>query len=96
MLFEVLSKTTEAWDRGEKFSHYQLIPSLQHYVLIRQDFPRVEHFRRQDGQRWSYRAYGAVEILVLDGVRGELAIAMDALYADLPEPTEDAPPRGPQ
>ena len=51
VLFEVLSPSTEAWDRGEKFARYQTIPSLQEYVLVCQDRPRVECFRRR-GKKW--------------------------------------------
>src|SRR5207248_2680551 len=47
MIVEVLSPTTEAWDRGGKFEHYQQMPSLQEYVLIAQDRPRVERYARQ-------------------------------------------------
>ena len=46
MLVEVLSETTEEYDRGEKFAHYMRIPSLREYVLVSQDTPRIEVFRR--------------------------------------------------
>ena len=46
VLIEVLSDSTEAYDRGEKFAHYQRIPSLQEYVLISQHGPRIKLFRR--------------------------------------------------
>jgi len=51
VLVEVLSPSTEAYDRGEKFAHYRRSPSLQEYVLIAQDRVRVEHFARQ-GDQW--------------------------------------------
>lgn len=47
VIVEVLSKTTEAYDRGRKFEHYKTIESLQEYVLIAQDRPQVDHFARQ-------------------------------------------------
>ncbi len=50
VLIEVLSPSTEAYDRGEKFAHYRRLESLQEYVLIAQDKIRVEHFRRQGSQ----------------------------------------------
>lgn len=50
VLVEVLSPTTESYDRGEKFAHYRRLASLQDYVLIAQDKVRVEHFARQGGQ----------------------------------------------
>jgi len=50
-LVEVLSASTEAYDRGEKFVHYRRLESLREYVLIAQDKVRVEHFVRQ-GDQW--------------------------------------------
>ena len=48
ILVEVLSPSTEAYDRGEKFSHYRQLPSLQEYILVAQDRICVERFSRQD------------------------------------------------
>lgn len=51
VIIEVLSPSTEAYDRGAKFAHYQCLESLREYVLIAQDQPRVEHFaRRQENE----------------------------------------------
>jgi Uma2 family endonuclease len=52
LLIEILSPTTEAWDRGGKFERYQQIASLQEYVLIAQDRPRVEHYARHAEGQW--------------------------------------------
>ena len=52
LIIEVLSTTTEAYDRGKKFQHYQKIDSLAEYVLVAQDQHRVERFLRQDGNEW--------------------------------------------
>jgi Uma2 family endonuclease len=54
LLVEVLSKSTESYDRGRKFSHYQKIPSLQEYVLVSQYEFRVEQFVRQADGKWLY------------------------------------------
>lgn len=51
LIIEVLSPTTEAYDRGDKFAHYRRLPSLLEYVLIAQDQVRVEHYLRSD-QKW--------------------------------------------
>jgi Uma2 family endonuclease len=51
-IVEVLSPTPEAWDRGGKFERYQQMASLQEYVLIAQDRPRVERFARQAEGQW--------------------------------------------
>jgi Uma2 family endonuclease len=47
VIVEVLSPSTEKYDRGRKFANYQGIPSLREYVLILQDSMRVEHFARE-------------------------------------------------
>ena len=51
ILVEVLSPSTEAYDRGEKFAHYRQLASLQEYVLVAQDKILVEHYHRQEKQR---------------------------------------------
>lgn len=53
VVIEVLSPSTEAYDRGDKFAHYQLLPSLQEYVLISQNKVRIERYTR-DGDEWKY------------------------------------------
>lgn len=52
VIVEVLSESTEAHDRGEKFAHYRRIESLQEYVLVSQSRRRVERFARQDVNHW--------------------------------------------
>jgi Uma2 family endonuclease len=52
LIVEVLSPSTEDYDRGRKFGHYRSIPSLQVYLLVRQDRAHVELFTRQRDDRW--------------------------------------------
>jgi Uma2 family endonuclease len=53
VLIEVLSPSTEAYDRGEKFGYYRTLASLREYLLVSQDRPKVDQFICQpDGQRW--------------------------------------------
>lgn len=54
VIVEVLSPTTAAYDRGEKFMQYQQIESLREYVLVSIDRPRVEHFARQGPAQWLF------------------------------------------
>ena len=56
VLFEVLSPTTEAYDRGEKWAHYQQLDSLQEYILVSQHKAQVEHYVRQDDGSWKFTA----------------------------------------
>jgi Uma2 family endonuclease len=51
VIVEVLSESTEAYDRGEKFAHYRRLETLREYVLVAQDKIRIEHFRRE-GEEW--------------------------------------------
>jgi Uma2 family endonuclease len=53
-LLEVLSHSTETYDRGLKFSYYQRLESLQEYVLVSQTEARIEIFRRQPEGKWLY------------------------------------------
>lgn len=52
LIVEVLSDSTEASDRGEKFAHLQRLPSLKEYVLVGQKDQRIEVFRRGEGPTW--------------------------------------------
>ena len=60
IVIEVLSPSTAAFDRGEKFEHYKQLASLQEYILISQDSVRVESYRRQ-GTRWLHNTFGRLE-----------------------------------
>jgi Uma2 family endonuclease len=55
LIVEVLSPSTEDFDRGAKFRHYRSIPSLQVYLLIDQDVPHVEMHTRQSDDSWLLR-----------------------------------------
>jgi Uma2 family endonuclease len=56
VVIEVLSESTEAYDRGEKFRLYQTIPSLREYVLVSQSPRRIEMFRKQPDGSWLYQS----------------------------------------
>ncbi len=75
VLIEVLSDSTEAYDRSKKTEWYRTIPSLQEYLLIAQDRPHIEHYRRQ-GHCWLLRDYYALdEEVVLDSIGCTLSLA---------------------
>lgn len=57
LIIEVLSDSTEAFDRGDKFADYQSLPSLQEYVLINTKKARIECFRRTDDGLWLLQFY---------------------------------------
>jgi Uma2 family endonuclease len=55
VLVEVLSDSTEAYDRGAKAAHYRQIPSLKEYVLLSQSEALIEVYRRGEGGSWELR-----------------------------------------
>ncbi len=75
-IFEVLSRSTEAYDRGDKWAGYGRIASLREYVLVSQLQTRIEMFSRVDGS-WRYDVVEAGGRLLLEG---GFAIDVDALY----------------
>ena len=79
VLIEVLSPSTAAYDRGDKFAAYQKLDSLREYVLISQDNVCVEHYLRQD-QEWDlteFRSLNDVFHLISIGC----ALSLRAIYA---------------
>lgn len=78
VVVEVLSASTEEYDRGEKREHYQNIETLREYVLIAQDRRRVEVFARSSGGEWVHRVYGSGDTVELPSL--SLAFPVDELY----------------
>lgn len=74
VLVEVLSPSTEAYDRGQKWAHYQQIPSLRAYLLADPVQARLELYERSDGQEFSYRAAAAGQRLALQALGIELEV----------------------
>jgi Uma2 family endonuclease len=83
LIVEVLSDSTEAYDRGAKAAHYRRIESLREYVLVGQGEPLIEVYRRNERGKWE---------LAIEARRGEIAeltscgepirIDVDAIYRD--------------
>jgi len=92
VVVEVLSASTEQYDRGEKWEGYRRIASLTDYLLVSQAKPQIELYRRGDEGTWSYRAFGPGERVTLtSGAVLEVDAIFDAVMA-LPgdaEPTGD-------
>lgn len=83
VVLEVLSPSTQAWDRGGKWDHLCQVPSLRHYVLVFSDRSRVLQYDRQDDGSWRFveTVAGAVELSALG-----IALPLAELYADTPDP----------
>jgi Uma2 family endonuclease len=58
VVIEVLSDSTEAYDRGKKFEHYRQILSCREYLLVNQKEPRIEQFIRQANREWTLKEAG--------------------------------------
>ncbi len=54
LIVEVLSPSTESFDRGKKFEYYRMVPSLREYVVVSQETPMVESYYKQDKSHWTY------------------------------------------
>jgi Uma2 family endonuclease len=74
VIVEVLSQGTEAYDRGDKFTGYRYLDSLQEYLLVAQDRPHVEQYTRQADGRW----------LLSEATGLEALIQLSSLGVDLP------------
>lgn len=86
VIVEVLSKSTEGYDRGAKFAHYQTMPGFAEYVLVSQSEHRIEHFKRLESGQWLLTTYqGDDAILELPAL--ECSIPLGEIYAQ----TDDLP-----
>jgi Uma2 family endonuclease len=86
VIFEVLSPSTEGFDRGEKFTRYRKLESLTDYVLVSTERMGLEHFVRQTDHSWTFKAYEHPdEQLVLANVGCE--IPLSEIYDKVAFPT---------
>jgi Uma2 family endonuclease len=74
LIIEVLSPSTEAIDRGAKFARYRQFTSLQEYVLVQVDRPKVEVFRRNENNQWVLSEYDLDDRLLLESIGVEIVI----------------------
>lgn len=92
VIIEVLSKSTEGFDRGEKFRRYQIWnATLSDYLLVSQTAPIIEHYSRQADGSWSYHIYqGLDQSFVIKSISCSVRLA--AIYDRIefePEHTEE-------
>ncbi len=82
LIVEVLSNSTEAFDRGKKFAAYRHLDSLREYVLISAQQPQVDIFRRSAAGQWVLESYEGIDAeLVLETV--DYRAGFDRLYEDV-------------
>lgn len=93
LIVEVLSSSTAADDRGEKFEKYRTRPTLQHYILVEQDRPTVEHFARGETGLWTLvgEYHQRTETLTILLNSQTIAIPLAAIYRriDFVAPTDN-------
>jgi Uma2 family endonuclease len=80
VLVEVTSDSTEDFDRGRKFLHYQSIRELSDYVIVSHRERRIDHFRREADDQWRLATYASAEARVELAPLGG-AIALTDVYA---------------
>ena len=91
-IVEVLSESTESYDRGKKFSHYRRTPSLKDYLLVSQDRVMVEHYMREPNNRWLLTEISQLEDSVnLLSIDCRLRLADIYAKVDLSLPETEAP-----
>ena len=86
LVIEVLSTSTEAHDRGKKFSYYRQCPTIQEYVLINTEYPAVEVFRHEKNSLWTFHAFGPDDEVKLASIAVHFPVA--AVYEDVEFPPE--------
>jgi Uma2 family endonuclease len=82
LIVEILSPTTEAFDRGDKFTHYKSIPSFIEYVLIAQHRPHIGQYVKQSPEVWSYRECNDL-LTSLYTPSLECQLVLEELYQDV-------------
>ena len=82
LIVEVLSRSTEAYDRGDKFTYYKSIPSFREYLLIAQHRPHVTHYVKQSDYQWTYEEINDLtsnlRLLTLD-----CSLPLDQIYHNI-------------
>jgi Uma2 family endonuclease len=88
LIVEVLSDSTEAFDRGDKFANYQQLPTLQEYVVISQKRQRVECFRRNAEGLWVLESYNPGSEVHLESI--DFRTRIENLYEDVVFPDNES------
>lgn len=81
LIVEVLSDSTEAYDRGQKFAHYRQLPSLREYVLVSQHEARLEAYYKNADGAWVLDEAGPGQVLMLRSLAG-VRLDVDSIYRD--------------
>lgn len=82
LIIEVLSSSTEAYDRGDKFTHYKSIPSFCEYLLVAQHRPHISQFVRQSDGSWLQREFNDLKDVVNLSTSG-CALPLSEVYQNV-------------
>lgn len=96
LIVEVLSESTQEYDRGGKWRHFQTLETLTDYILVWQDRPWVEHYSRLSPDRWQYRLVdGLGQSLPIESLAGELPLIevyRGISFPEIPPLRDNLPP----
>ncbi|HLG66034.1 MAG TPA: Uma2 family endonuclease [Ktedonosporobacter sp.] len=90
LVVEVLSSSTEDYDRGRKFTYYRTCPTIQEYMLISSTYQSVEVFRRERKNLWTLQVFGPDDMVALTGLG--VTFAVSAVYEGVALPGGDNQP----
>ena len=89
LIVEILSPTTEAFDRGDKFTHYKSIPSFREYLLIAQHRAHVGQYVKQSDAVWSYQEFNALSAALYVSSL-DCTLVLEELFQDVVLPSSPA------
>ena len=88
VVIEVLSSSTEAYDRGRKFGYYRACPTLQEYVLVDSQRQAIDLYRRQTENLWTFHPFGPDDEVELKSINVHFPLA--SVYEDVTFPGDGA------
>ena len=92
VIIEILSPSTEAYDRGDKFTYYKSIPSFREYLLVAQHRAHITHYVRQAGEKWEYEEVNDLNASILLPSL-DCTLALSEVYRNVEfEPVTSPPP----
>ena len=87
VVIEVLSPSTEGYDRGEKFAHYRKCSTIQEYVLVNTQYPSIEVYRRAKDKFWTYHVFEMGEDVELTSI--DVHFPVDDVYENVIFPPDE-------
>jgi len=89
LIVEVLSDSTEAYDRGQKFAFYRVARAVQEYVLVATRYQAVEVYRRTSRGWTDYHSYGVGDLVSLESIGAGIPVSALYRFTDVPDAPDD-------